>query len=410
MEQTMNKYRMLIFGSLLLSIGIVFGCYVIYYWQTSQRMDSETSWEKGTVTDQERAGDRDEQAKPRKNTRPIPEKLKTDFPLYDRLFTVAGEDVIETEADRQYPRREWLRMLMSKGIPIETYSHYSGWLSSRWGLVYAKADPLELASLKRTCDLPPDASWEEVVDAKIAAEWRMAQMLDAAQATDDSIFGGFLSKDGVFVPFRENTVYLQKTSPDSWVVTEGGVSQEVIVSIIQGEPPPNGIEVIYLDADGNPLRDADEKRQISDSVDITVLESNNDGAPSQAEVMPHSEQERDDEPRPSPPEENRPPKTPAPKPLTFDELPKSEADWERFLSESPLSELENRLSEDGLQSVAKTLTQYGVEEGLKRIEAKDPALAEQVRQRMTRNKRANQRRTTTPVKPVQAGHENGGKQ
>lgn len=154
----MNKEKRLLLGVSILSIGIFWGSYTIGRWQTGKTEPLNGGWTHESTSDQNGGRTNAKAKRHFRKTRKIPEALKTDFPLYDLMFTVAGEDVIETEADRQYPRREWLRMLMSKGIPIETFSYYSGWLSSRWGLVYAKADPEELASLKRTCNLPPDAS------------------------------------------------------------------------------------------------------------------------------------------------------------------------------------------------------------------------------------------------------------
>jgi hypothetical protein len=214
-----KKETLLLSFATLLSIRIVLASHVIGRWQIEKTERNEkppqSDHEAGRTTG---GAKRDSQT-----TREIPQAFKTDFPLYDQMLV--GENETESEADHQYPRREWLRMIMSKGIPIETYSHYTGGLSSRWGLVYAKDDAEELASLKETCNLPPEASWEAVVDAKIAAEWQMDMMLDAAQATDEAVFGGFLSNKGVFIPFRENTVYLQKISEDSWTITDGGPTE-----------------------------------------------------------------------------------------------------------------------------------------------------------------------------------------
>ena len=77
---------------------------------------------------------------------------------------------------------------------------------------------------------------------------------------------------------------------------------------------------------------------------------------------------------------------PKPEPRTFDDLPKS-------------SELENRFSEDGLRELAKTLNQYGVEDGLKRIEAQDPELAQRLRESQAqKDRRLIHESTATPSK------------
>ena len=39
------------------------------------------------------------------------------------------------DVDTQYPREEWLQMLLNKGITIENFKTYSEYLDLRWNII-----------------------------------------------------------------------------------------------------------------------------------------------------------------------------------------------------------------------------------------------------------------------------------
>ena len=51
------------------------------------------------------------------------------------LLVAYEELAADPEVDEKYPQREWLQMLLKKGIVIENYDDYSGYLAARRNLI-----------------------------------------------------------------------------------------------------------------------------------------------------------------------------------------------------------------------------------------------------------------------------------
>jgi hypothetical protein len=77
------------------------------------------------------------------------------------------------------------------------------------------------------------------------------------------------------------------------------------------------------------------------------------------------------------------------------EYPKSESDWAELLSQSG-DDFAQGLDEDRLHWVAETLNRYGVEEGIRRIRAKDGQLADRLRRNLEKRDGRESRRSTKP--------------
>ena len=77
------------------------------------------------------------------------------------------------------------------------------------------------------------------------------------------------------------------------------------------------------------------------------------------------------------------------------ESPKSESDWAKLLSQSG-DGFAQGLDEDRLRWVAETLNRYGIEEGIRRIEAKEEHLAKRLRRNLEARDGRGSRRSTKP--------------
>ena len=171
--------------------------------------------------------------------------------------------VRDLEIETLLPTDEWLQKLLDMGVAIDTYSHYSGYLNHRYQYWHAHNDPEHLLSMKDRLNLNADASWDEVIEAGIWSHVKLTTLADEAMASDPLVEGGTLSKDGVFIPFRINTIYIQTDSGTAVSSIKGaGVPDWVPQELhhrATGIPPertiPEHIEVIFLDDAGRPVEE-----------------------------------------------------------------------------------------------------------------------------------------------------------
>ena len=162
------------------------------------------------------------------------------------------------ELEEVVPADEWIKRHLDMGVKIEGYDDYSDYLEDRWFIYYAATDPEELQGLKGRHDLEADASFEEVIEANIRENVLFKQLLDQAMANDPKVYGGSFSKEGVFIPIRLNTVYVQPGT-----IRKGrGVPKWVVHEIRERElsnPPsrefPKDVDIIYLDENGQPRKE-----------------------------------------------------------------------------------------------------------------------------------------------------------
>ena len=170
--------------------------------------------------------------------------------------------VRDLKIERFLPADEWLQKLLDMGVAIDTYSHYSGYLNLRYQFWHAHNDPEFLLSMKYRLNLNTDASWDEVVEAGIWNDVKLTTLTDEAMASDPLVEGGTLSKDGVFIPFRANTIYIQTNGSQVSSIKGVGVPDWVPQELhhrAAGIPPeraiPKHVEVIFLDDAGKPVEE-----------------------------------------------------------------------------------------------------------------------------------------------------------
>lgn len=171
-------------------------------------------------------------------------------------------NVLELEIERFLPTDEWLQKLLDMGIVIDNYSDYSGYLNHRYRYWHAHNDPEDLIDMKDRLNLNADTSWDEVVEAGIWSYVKLNTLANKAMAADPLVEGGTLSKDGVFIPFRLNTIYIQTDGSAVSSIKGAGVPDWVPRELhhrAAGIPPerkiPKHVEVIFLDDAGNPVEE-----------------------------------------------------------------------------------------------------------------------------------------------------------
>lgn len=163
------------------------------------------------------------------------------------------------DIERLLPTDEWLQKYLDMDIAINEFSDYSGCLSTRWLLWHAHNDPEDLVDTKDRLNLNADASWDEVVDAEIRTSVKLDRLVKEASAKDWRVGGGSLSKEGVFIPNRMWTVYIQ-TDGSAISSHASRVPQWVLQELHHrgsGQTPnkklPWYIDIIFLDKAGNEL-------------------------------------------------------------------------------------------------------------------------------------------------------------
>ena len=175
---------------------------------------------------------------------------------FDPLFRTTNRDL---EIENFLPTHEWLQKLLDRGIVIEDFSDYSGWLSTRYTFLHAHKDPESLAMTKKTLNLHADASWDEVIEAEIQTTDKLFTQANQAMDVDPLVYGGSLDSNGAFIPARLNTAYVQTEGSMSTIASGTGVPEWVPQELAHrhaGNSPereiPKHIEIIFLDDNGQP--------------------------------------------------------------------------------------------------------------------------------------------------------------
>ena len=282
------------------------------------------------------------------------------------------------ELEEVVPADEWIKRHLDMGVEIEDYDDYSDYLEDRWSIYHAAKDPEKLQDLKDRHDLDADALFDEVIEADIRENVLFKQLLDQAMANDSKIYGGSFSKEGVFIPIRLNTVYVQPGT-----IRKGrGVPKWVVHEIRErelGNPPSRefskDVDIIYLDENGQPIQDR-------------LPPSSGDGAKSPAFLRNETNTVF------GPAREDSPPaddfdnsfaddfegKSSEIESFEFEKpnLPKSMAELEKQLTPEGIeAELSEGLSPERRDKVQQLIDQCGTGEGLRRLRKSDPDAARQ---------------------------------
>ena len=176
-----------------------------------------------------------------------------------KVISIYGPDSQTVmEADNVYPPSAWLERMFALGHPFVDFSDYNKALSLRNELI-SDRDKFESRSFPvpdslEVRGLPPDTPWEVYEESLIKSRIVHENNRRRWREKDPSIEGGVTFIDGTFIPFSPNTVHVH-ISPDT------GAAQFVGVNLTREEKdalkmygiPPEGIDVIYVDENNEPL-------------------------------------------------------------------------------------------------------------------------------------------------------------
>lgn len=170
----------------------------------------------------------------------------------EALLEAYSGKVANPEIDEKYPQAEWLQMLLDKGITIEDFGDYSGYMASRWSLARLEYQPEKWASGR--LGIPPTDDWETYKAAYIERKIWEHQQIKAAKQMDVTVAGGFFTgpNQETLLPFTPGRVYVQRTR-NGGTFTGETLSEKQKFNILFKGKHPWGRKIIYIDETGNIL-------------------------------------------------------------------------------------------------------------------------------------------------------------
>ncbi len=168
------------------------------------------------------------------------------------LLESFGKIAKDTALEEKYPQSEWIEMLLEKGIVIENYNDYSGYMVARRALVRLENQPEMWNS--DIFGIPSTTDWETFkaayIDRKI---WEYQQVRAATQA-DPTVSGGLFMGTGqrVFLPAKPGRVYVKRTGTGAMFYGES-LNEVQEFDLLHKGIEPEGYEVTYIDENGNRL-------------------------------------------------------------------------------------------------------------------------------------------------------------
>ena len=159
------------------------------------------------------------------------------------------------DVDAKYPREEWLQMLLNRGVTIQNFNDYYGYLNIRSNLI-----------LK---EFHAGDNWETVKAAYIDTEIRNHQRIIEAKRANSEVTDWIMVDENA-LPNIPGVIYVQKTEStasiwhsSSRTESENGeilsiegseLSEKQKLNLLNTGAVPKGWEVVYVDEDGNHIR------------------------------------------------------------------------------------------------------------------------------------------------------------
>ena len=167
-------------------------------------------------------------------------------------------------ADEKYPQRDWLEMLLNRGIVIENYDDYSGYMAARAALVKLENEPEMWKS--DVFGLPPTDDWETFKAAFIERKiWEYEVFRNAIQSDPEVNSGVFTGPNKQkFLPMKPGRVYV-KRKENGAVFIGSKLSDAQQDDLFYNGIHPDGYEIIFIDDNGERLPEIPPP-MLSDSV------------------------------------------------------------------------------------------------------------------------------------------------
>ena len=303
------------------------------------------------------------------------------------LLAAYEEIAADPEVDEKYPQSEWLQMLLEKGIVIENYDDYSGYLAARRNLIQLEKHPELWTS--DMFGLPPITDWQtfkaSFIDRKI---WEYEQFRAAIQA-DPQVSGGFFTGPDkhTFLPTKEGRVYVKRKGMGTVFLGEPLDEHQQNALLFEGLHP-EGYEVIYIDDNGHRLTEPPPLLTLDIMLDTTPLAPQED-ATLEAEQETIDTSQTEEKTTDIPQNEGDEPMSPLDDDYTqfLDSLSLRElVELQRFLTqgfpetlpEQPLfeqhlkNEFEGHFSSTRIRQAMQTLKHHGAEESRRQLATEAP--------------------------------------
>ena len=166
--------------------------------------------------------------------------------------------------DAKYPREEWLQMLLNKGVTIENFKDYSGYLNLRSDMVLKEFD---------TQNEWEREDWETIKVSYIDTRIWEYQLISKAKQANPEVKNWFVISEKalpnipgrIYVQETESTTHIwhsrlsTTTSETGEILSVNGpeLSEEQKLDLLNTGVEPEGWEVVYLDEKGNPIPKTD---------------------------------------------------------------------------------------------------------------------------------------------------------
>ena len=162
--------------------------------------------------------------------------------------------------DAKYPREEWIQTLLNKGITIENFKDYSGYLNLRSDMV--------LKEFHTKNDWEKE-DWETIKRSYIDTQLQEYQLISEAKRADPEVKDWIIVDENA-LPNIPGVIYVQKTESTAniWhtsstttsehgeiISVEGSeLSEKQKLNLLNTGVAPKGWKTVYVDEDGNPIR------------------------------------------------------------------------------------------------------------------------------------------------------------
>ncbi|RKU14844.1 hypothetical protein C6501_07695 [Candidatus Poribacteria bacterium] len=308
----------------------------------------------------------------------------------EALLNSFEEMLVYPEIDEKYPQSEWVQMLLNRGIVIEDFADYSGYLSARQNLVYFENNPIIWQS-GETGNLPTE-DWETFKASFIDRHIWQYQQLKAAAAVDPEVTGGFFvgPDHKTFLPFKPGRVYVSRFERGAFFHGQSLTEKQKFDLLFKGIHP-EGYDIIYLDGDDAILSEAPPlitREEIGGKREKIQVEQNSstpfpsmEGFPADGNFAPHDDfAETFSEPtQPTAAAQMARAQEEKRRMEFLEKLTKNDAELERLLtSESqglPTDKHIETAFPKQFEKALATLQRYGFKEGLQRIKKTDREVA-----------------------------------
>lgn len=206
------------------------------------------------------------------------------------FYGTYGTEDSRQKQDADYPPEPWLQMILDRGITINSYSEFSGYMAIRVNLGLMKDhvvnNPARAEFKAMLNNLPnPTENWEAFEAAYIDKKIAENQTLNDAMRNDPKVTGGFFTgpNQETFLPLTSNRVYVKKGKTGAAFVGENLSATQKFNLLFRGIEPDR-YEIIYIDSNGNtqsekpqPFKREDFTKAQEDFLNGNQSQPNNDG-------------------------------------------------------------------------------------------------------------------------------------